>query len=225
MRARRLPGQNQLRFLYYGARNFRWALTNAFYGEYRAQLQHLKRKGRVLPGAETVIRARLWADVHGTECLRVGNYSQLAGTYILGGNHGPNRVTTYPLRLWWGLEGAGQDGVPVPTGDTIVGSDVWTCEESVIAPGVHIGDGAIVSPGAVVARNVPPYAVMGGNPAKVIRYRFDEAQREALLEIRWWDWPKEKVLEALPWLASEDIDAFIAYARGEQPARVASETH
>jgi acetyltransferase-like isoleucine patch superfamily enzyme len=217
-----LPARNQLRFLYYGFRNLRWALINALHGEHRAELQHLKRKGRVTLGQETVFRARVWADVNGDECLRVGSYCQCAGTFILGGNHGPNRVTTYPLRMWWGLEGARQDGVPVPTGDTILGSEVWTCEESVIVPGVKIGDGAVVAAGAVVSRDVPPFAVVGGNPAKVIRYRFTEAQREALLEIRWWDWPKERVLAAVPWLASEDVDAFIMYARGEQPEPVGS---
>jgi hypothetical protein len=123
-------------------------------------------------------------------------------------------VTTYPVRINMGLDG-NHDDWPVPTGDTIVGSDVWTCEHSLILPGVTIGDGAVVAGGAVVTKDVPPYAIVGGNPAEVIRYRFDERQREALLKIRWWDWPDDKVRDAAPYLESEDIDAFIAYARGE----------
>jgi carbonic anhydrase/acetyltransferase-like protein (isoleucine patch superfamily) len=100
----------------------------------------------------------------------------------------------------------------VPTGDTIVGSDVWTCEECVILSGVTIGDGAIVGAGAVVTKDVPPYAIVGGNPARLIRYRFDERQREALLAIRWWDWPEAEVRAALPALTGGDIDDLIAYA-------------
>lgn len=145
----------------------------------------------------------------------MGSYTSLAGTYILGGNHGPDRPTTYPMRINWGLEGAWEDGVPVPTGDTIVGSDVWTCEESVILSGVKIGDGAIVGAGAVVTKDVPPYAIVGGSPARLIRYRFDEEQRAALLQIRWWDWPEDAVREALPLLTGGDVDALIAYATAD----------
>lgn len=217
MRARNLPARKQLRYLYHLVRNGRISMVNSLFIEHQAELRRLQRKGRVVLGTETDARARIWTDVHGDERLLAGNYSQLGGTFILGGNHGPNRVTIYPMRIAWGLEGAGQDGCPVPTGDTIVGSDVWTCEGSLILPGVTIGDGAVVAAGAVVFGDVPPYAIVAGNPAKVVTYRFDEDQREALLQIRWWDWPHERVLEAVPWLCTDEVDEFIAYARGEQP--------
>ena len=204
-----------LRFLYYAARNARWAVTDALLGENKAQLRYLQRQGRVIIGTQTVIRAKVWADRHGTECLRVGNYSGVAGTCVLGGNHGPDRVSTYPMRIWWGLGRDGDAGWPIPTGDTILGSDVWACENCLILPGVTIGDGAVIAAGAVVTKDVPPFAMVGGNPAQLIRYRFTEEQREALLEIRWWDWSEDKVRAAVPWLESEDVDAFIAYARGE----------
>lgn len=216
MPARTRSARRQLRFLVHVARNARVSVANTLLGENEAEVRRLMRAGRVVYGPFTYGFPRVWSDGFGTERLLAGSYSSLGGTYILGGNHGPNRVTTYPHRINWGMDGAGQDGVPVPTGDTVVGSDVWTCEECVILPGVTIGDGAIVAAGAVVTKHVPPYGVVGGNPARLIRYRFSEEQITALLEIRWWDWPEEKVRAAVPRLASENVDAFIADARGEQ---------
>jgi tetrahydrodipicolinate N-succinyltransferase len=89
----------------------------------------------------------------------------------------------------------------------------------VILPGVTLGDGAIVAAGAVVTTDVPPYAIVGGNPARVIKSRFDDDQIAALLQIRWWDWPDDRVRAAVSVLSSSDVDAFIAYARAEPPAR------
>jgi hypothetical protein len=209
---RTAPVRRQLTSLHNIARNIRVSFVNSALGENEANLRRLQRVGRVSLGPWTYGTPRIWWHPKGTECLRVGGYTSLGGTYILGGNHGPDRPTTYPLRINWGLEGAWEDGVPVPTGDTIVGSDVWTCEECVILSGVTIGDGAIVGAGAVVTKDVPPYAIVGGNPARLIRYRFDERQREALLAIRWWDWPEAEVRAALPALTGGDIDDLIAYA-------------
>jgi hypothetical protein len=219
MGARKLPARKQLRTLYYMGRNARISVANALIGKEIAELQRLQRAGRVVLGAWSYGRPRILTDVHGRERLIVGNYSGLDGTWVLGMNHGPRRVSWYPHRIHFEMEG-NYDDYPVPTGDTIVGSDVWTMENCLILAGVKLGDGAYVAAGAVVTKDVPPYAIVGGNPAKLIRYRFTEEQIAALLEIRWWDWPEDKVRAAVPYLESEDIDAFIEYARGQQAGPV-----
>jgi acetyltransferase-like isoleucine patch superfamily enzyme len=215
MRARDVPMRKQLRSLYYMARNARTSVANALIGEEIAEMRRLQKTGRVVLGTWSYGRPRIVTDVHGRERLIVGNYSGLDGTWVLGMNHGPRRVSWYPHRIHFGMEG-NYDDYPVPTGDTIVGSDVWTMENCLILAGVKIGDGAYVAAGAVVTKDVPPYAIVGGNPAKLIRYRFSEEQIAALLEIRWWDWPEERVRAAVPYLESEDVDAFIEYARGQR---------
>jgi acetyltransferase-like isoleucine patch superfamily enzyme len=157
---------------------------------------------------------------HDTTKLTIGAYSAVSETSIvmLGGEHAVDRVTTFPLRITLKLPGAGEDGIPVKTGDTVIGNDVWVTQRTFVRSGVTIGDGAIVAAGAVVIKDVPPFAIVGGNPAKVLRYRFTPEQIEALLEIRWWDWPDELVVEATPLLSDTDIDAFIAWAREQKAA-------
>ncbi|KAA1396090.1 CatB-related O-acetyltransferase [Aeromicrobium ginsengisoli] len=180
--------------------------------------KRLVKSGRVVQGPQTYGIPAVLTYYLGTERLLVGNYSSLGGTYLLGGKHSVENVTTYPHRINFGMEGMGTDGYPTPTGDTHVGSDVWTCAGSFMMSGITIGDGAIIAAGSVVTRDVPPYAIVGGNPAKLIRYRFTPEQIEALLEIKWWDWPLEEVREAVPMLAQPDIDAFIDYARSKKGA-------
>jgi hypothetical protein len=190
-------------------------------GKDLAVLRRLQRAGRVTMGPGTYGVPPILTFMHDNTCLRVGSYSSLGSLIMLGGEHPTDRVTTYPHRIWMGMEGAGKDGFPKLTGDTIVGSDVWLCYEAVILSGRTIGDGAIVAAGAVVTKDVPPYAIVGGNPARLIRYRFPEEQREALLDIRWWDWPEHEIRDAVPLLAGDDVDAFIEYARTRSPGRTA----
>lgn len=90
-----------------------------------------------------------------------------------------------------------------------VGSDVWIGASVMVLDGVNIGDGAIVAAGSVVTRDVPPYAVVGGVPARVIRYRYDPASIDLLLGMRWWDWPMEKIRAAAPLFRSEGADAVL----------------
>jgi virginiamycin A acetyltransferase len=92
-------------------------------------------------------------------------------------------------------------------GDTVVGHDVWIGYGATIMPGVQIGNGAIVATKAVVTKDVEPFAIVGGNPAARIRYRFDEPTREALAEIAWWDWSAEKITRNVAAICADDLEA------------------
>ena len=89
----------------------------------------------------------------------------------------------------------------------MIGSDVWIGSEAVIMPGVRIGHGAVIGTRALVARDVEPYTIVGGNPAKLIRQRFDEARVAMLLEMQWWDWSDVQLQPAMPLLTSGDVEA------------------
>lgn len=188
-------------------------IRNLWWGRDEAVLRRLQRKGKVVYGTGTYGIPTIHHFQYDPTRLLVGNYCAITGNVLLGGQHPTDEVTTYPIRMRLGLDGAGMDGNPAPRGDIRIGSDVWTGYGCWILGGVTIGDGAIVATGAVVTKDVPPYAIVGGVPAKVIRYRHTEEQREALLRIRWWDWPREEIVKAASMLVSSDIDAFIEYAR------------
>lgn len=98
----------------------------------------------------------------------------------------------------------------------VVGSDVWLCSNSTVLSGVSIGHGAIVAAGALVTRDVEPYAVVGGNPAKFLRWRFPEEQRLALLQTAWWEWPDADIEQAVGQLCSDNIEGFLTLARQRQ---------
>ena len=144
-------------------------------------------------------------------CLHIGAYCSI--TYnvqiLLGGEHRTDWVTTSPLRVLSRLPGADQDGHPRSKGDVVIGNDVWLGLGSIILSGVTVGDGAVVGAGSVVTKDVPSFAIVAGNPARVIRYRFTPEIREALSRIAWWNWPHERVLGAVDLLCCGDIDRFI----------------
>ncbi len=152
--------------------------------------------------------------------LTIGKYCSIADhvSLFLGGNHRPDWATTYPFTAFPPLwpEAAGIEGHPATNGDIVIGNDVWLASGCTILSGVTVGDGAVVGARAVVGKDVPPYAIVAGNPAVVVRLRFDPATIERLLRIRWWDWPEVRVRAALPLMLSSDIGAFLAWAeRGE----------
>jgi hypothetical protein len=97
-------------------------------------------------------------------------------------------------------------------GDVVIGNDVWVCSNSIVLSGVSIGDGAVIAAGAVVTRDVEPYSIVAGNPAKHIKWRFDEFTRKQLLQIAWWDWPISEISEKSPLLCSERFEELLAYA-------------
>jgi acetyltransferase-like isoleucine patch superfamily enzyme len=200
-----------------GAANYQWSrLRNWWWGSDLATLRRLERKGIVIRGRGTYGVPTVWSFPYEEARLIIGNYSAVGGTHLLGGQHAVKHVASYPFRINWKLPGAGEDGNPAKRGDIVIGSDVWVTFGSYVLSGVTIGDGAVVATGAIVTKDVPPYAIVGGNPAQVIKYRHTEEQIAALLEIKWWDWPEDEIREAVPYLANEDVDAFIAYAREKQ---------
>lgn len=137
---------------------------------------------------------------------------------MLGGEHRHDWVTTYPFPAFaeaW-PEAAGLTGHHRGRGNVTVGNDVWVGMSAYIGSGISIGDGAVIAARSVVTKDVPPYAIVGGNPAQLIRYRFAPDVIDRLLEIRWWDWPEERVRTHVPLLLSGDVAAFIQAAMAEQ---------
>ncbi len=143
--------------------------------------------------------------------LKIGKFCSIApGTrIIIGGGHRMDWITTYPFSNLF-EEAEHIEGHPTTKGDIVIGNDVWIGTESVILSGVEIGDGAVVGARSVVTKDVPPYAIAAGNPAKIIRYRFDEITIKKLMELKWWDWPMNVIEEALPNLLSTDINTLLS---------------
>jgi virginiamycin A acetyltransferase len=131
--------------------------------------------------------------------LIIGKFCQIASgaTFIMnGGNHATEGISTFPFQIFGGDWANAMDGKPYPhKGDTVIGNDVWIGYDATIMPGVTIGHGAVIATKSVVTKDVPPYTIIGGNPAKVIKMRFSESEVERLLELAWWDWPIERVTE------------------------------
>lgn len=126
-----------------------------------------------------------------------------------GANHRMNSATTYPFNIMgrgWEKCTPTLDDLPFK-GDTIVGNDVWIGQNVTVMPGVHIGDGAIIAACSVVAKDVPPYTIAGGNPCRVIRQRFDDELVSYLLDLKWWDWSAEKLFANLETLCSGNLEA------------------
>lgn len=136
--------------------------------------------------------------------LMIGRYCSIAcGAKFLftSANHTLKSLSTYTFPIFfeeWGLDKKQVASAWDHKGDIVIGNDVWIGYEAVILSGVHIGDGAIIGARAVVTKDVPPYTIVGGVPAKEIRKRFDGETIAKLQQIRWWDWPREKVRRCLP---------------------------
>ena len=144
--------------------------------------------------------------------LVIGKFCAIAQgtTFIMGpANHRTGSASTYPFNVFGGAwtEATPDHMSQLPRkGDTVVGNDVWLGRECVVMPGVKIGDGAIVAAYSVVTRDVAPYTVAGGNPARFIKNRFDEELTGLLLRLKWWDLPPEELLGWLPVLCDENLE-------------------
>lgn len=144
--------------------------------------------------------------------LIIGKFCAIARgvKFIMNGaNHKTSGISTYPFQIFGnGWEKVMPQSGDLPyKGDTVIDNDVWIGYDCLIMPGVNIGNGAIISSRSVVVSDVPPYAVVGGNPANVIKQRFTPEHVAVLEAVAWWDWPIEKITEYLDVIVSADIDA------------------
>ena len=143
--------------------------------------------------------------------LMIGKFCSIAcGAKFLftSGNHSLKSQSDYAFPIFfdeWGLDAKNIRDAWDNKGDTVIGNDVWIGYEAVIMSGVTVGDGAIIGTRAVVTKDVPPYTIVGGVPAKPIRRRFDDATVDKLETLRWWDWDHEKIKRNIPAIQSGDI--------------------
>lgn len=177
----------------------------------RALARHIEKRGFQVGdysyGAPIV---RFWGP---SGKLIIGSYCSIAANVeiFLGGNHRTAGPSTYPFH--------GEVDQQV-AGDVVIGSDVWIGFGATILSGVRIGHGAVVGARAVVAKDVPPYGIVVGNPASLARLRFSEPTVEELLRIRWWDLPREEIVALIPLLSGETVEPFLdecrrrGYAKG-----------
>ncbi len=149
----------------------------------------------------------------GSNRLTIGKYCSISSKVVifLGGEHRTDFVSTFPFNQFSSLHQS-LEGHPASRGDVTIGNDVWIGYGSLIVSGVKIGDGAVIGANSIVTKSVPPYAVVAGNPAKIIRYRFSTEIVARLLSVRWWDWNQEDVNAAVPYLFGTDTIAFLSYA-------------
>jgi acetyltransferase-like isoleucine patch superfamily enzyme len=125
-----------------------------------------------------------------------------------GGEHVTTRASTFPLATRFAKPGGSSSLDSVDKGPTTIGNDVWIGLGAILLSGVTIGDGAVIGAGAVVRASVPPYAIVAGNPAELVRYRFDADVRQRLLALQWWNWDDREIFAALPWFM-RGVDAFL----------------
>jgi virginiamycin A acetyltransferase len=150
--------------------------------------------------------------------LVIGKFCAIAegARFIMNGaNHAMSGFSTYPFNIF----GHGwEEGFDVASwekenrGDTVIGNDVWIGMEAIVMPGVTIGDGAIVAAKSVVTHDVPPYAIVAGNAAKVVKTRFDNRTVERLIRLAWWDWPLDKINRNLNAIRGSDLNRLEAAA-------------
>lgn len=153
--------------------------------------------------------------------LEVGSFCSISDTakILLGGEHRTDWVTTYPFGEFF-PEASGFKGHPQSKGNVVIGHDVWIGYQALILSGVSIGSGAVVAARSVVTKDVAPYSIVAGNPARHIRFRFDESTIEALLKIAWWHWPLPKIKAVWPFLLAPRVEDFVAEFEVEEKEKL-----
>lgn len=147
--------------------------------------------------------------------LIIGKFCSIAckAKFLMtSGNHSMKSLSSYTFPIFyeeWGLDVSHVTDAWDNKGDIVIGNDVWIGYEAVIMSGVKIGDGAIIGTRAVVTKDVPPYTVVGGMPAKVIKKRFDDDTIDKLMKIQWWNWTEEKIQANIPYIKSGEVDKLV----------------
>lgn len=159
----------------------------------------------------------LFPDRDNVDKLIIGSYCSIGSgaIFIMAGNQGHRHdwISSFPFFYMMTevetFKGAldGYSGA----GNTIIGNDVWIGSEAMIMPGITIGDGAVIGSRSLVTKDVEPYTIIGGNPSKLIKKRFEEDEIKKLLEMKWWEWDERYLFDAIPVLCSNNIDLLYAY--------------
>lgn len=144
--------------------------------------------------------------------VKIGKFCSIADgvTILAGGEHKSDWISTYPFNALID-EFRYIKGHPATKGNIIIGNDVWIGNNAKILSGVTIGDGAIIGSNALVCKDVPPYSIVGGNPAKLIKYRFDQDTIDKLLKVQWWNCNEETLIKIIPILQSQDLKKLFKY--------------
>ncbi|KFL26695.1 chloramphenicol acetyltransferase [Devosia sp. 17-2-E-8] len=160
--------------------------------------------------------ARFLMTEPGVDRLVIGSFCSIGSgaAFIMAGNQGHRYdwVSSFPFYFMNEVPHfAGAANAFAPAGDTVIGNDVWIGTEAIVMPGITIGHGAVIGTRALVTKNVEPYTIVGGNPAKPIRKRFSDEDIALLLEMAWWDWPDDMLQAAMPLMTSADIAGLYAF--------------
>ncbi|MFA5960293.1 MAG: CatB-related O-acetyltransferase [Tatlockia sp.] len=159
--------------------------------------------------------------------LIIGKFAQIAAgvRFLMNGGHHPlEGFSTFPFKHFGKSWGSLTMKLQYK-GDTVIGNDAWIGNSSTIMPGIQIGDGAIVATNSLVSRDVEPYTVVGGNPARVIRKRFDDDTIAFLLELKWWDWPMDFLVQHLEAIATGDLEHLKRIKEEGKPPVLLNKTH
>ncbi|GGH14822.1 CatB-related O-acetyltransferase [Mucilaginibacter phyllosphaerae] len=174
--------------------------------------RHIK-SGMLTVGANTYgINHLTIHSYKGSEAkVNIGKFCSIGPNLLIitGGIHPGDWVSTYPFRVKWNMEGKYHDGMPSTKGDIIIENDVWIGSGVTVLSGITIGSGAIIASNSMVTKSVAPYTVVGGNPAKPIKQRFDNDTVNALLKLKWWDMPDNEILKFVPLLSSNQVNDFL----------------
>lgn len=179
----------------------------------RIHLAHLIRRHGFRIGGASYGRPKIRFPGSGAT-LSIGRFCSFADgvDILLGGNHRTDWISTYPFPEFavdW-PEAAARDDHHATRGHVTIGHDVWIGSQAMILSGVTIGHGAVVAARSVVTRDVPPYSIVAGNPARPVKQRFGDAAITALLDASWWNWSRDRIARNLPLLMSGDVAGFLA---------------